>query len=160
MDTDNLFAELVEALDRDIHLIEMIRYRLIVLEALAGTNEGALLPRAVTELGTAHEELAAADRARAAATARVAERLDLDPDSRVEALAERADEGWGEILRTRRRALIEALSSAQGLARTVSGAMGRRASLVEEALASLRPGGGTTYGRGAQREPMLVEGAM
>ena len=44
VDTDDLFVQLVEALDRDLELLAVLRYRLIVLGALAGRRPGSVHP--------------------------------------------------------------------------------------------------------------------
>ena len=44
VDTDDLFVQLVEALDRDLELLAVLRYRLIVLGALAGADQGPSIP--------------------------------------------------------------------------------------------------------------------
>ena len=79
MDTDDLFVQLVEALDRDLELLAVLRYRLIVLGALAGADQGPSIPTAVREVEHAYEDLRLADLVRATATVRVAEVFDLDP---------------------------------------------------------------------------------
>jgi hypothetical protein len=160
VETDDLIAQLVEALDHDLELIERLRYRLVVLGALAAADQGPSVPEAIRELGIAADELRMADLVRVAAMARVANELDLHPTSRVDALATRAGGAWSGVLLDRRRSLTEAVTGVQGLAGTVSAAMGRRASLADEALAFLRADGNATYGRSVPRGGVLVEGAI
>lgn len=161
VDIDELFVQLVEALDRDLDLVEVLRYRLTVLGALAGTDQGPSIPMAVRELGIANEELRVADLVRAATSARIAEELGMDPESSSEVLVSQASDGWKEVLLERRRSLIEAITRVQGLSNTVSTAMRLRAKLSEEALAFLRGGQFTSnYGRETRREAVLVEGSI
>jgi hypothetical protein len=160
VDTDDLFVQLVESLDRDLELLAALRYRLIVLGALAGADQGPSLPTAVREIEVAYEDLRLADLVRAAATIRVAEEFDLDAMPRLDQLAERASGAWSEVLMERRRSIIETVIGIEGLATTVRLAMGRRASLAKEALAFLRIDAGATYGRSVVRGGVLVEGSI
>src|ERR1700677_913218 len=87
VDTDDRFVQLVEALDRDLELLAVLRYRLIVLGALAGADQGPSIPTAVREIEVAYEDLRLADLVRATATVRVAEEFDLGPMPRLAAVA-------------------------------------------------------------------------
>jgi hypothetical protein len=160
MDTDDLFVQLVEALDRDLELLAVLRYRLVVLAALAGADQGPSIPTAVREIEIAYEDLRLADLVRASSTVRIADQLDLDPMPRLDQLAARSGGGWSEVLLDRRRSLIETIFGIESLATTVRTAMGRRASLAQEALAFLRVDGGATYGRSVLRGGVLVEGTI
>ncbi len=160
MNTDESLAQLVEALDRDLELVEVLRYRLIVLGALVGADQSPSLPRAIRELGQANEELRIAELFRTSATARLAEELDLGSTSRVDLLARHAQGEWNEILLDRRRSLTEAVIGVRALAGSVSAVMGRQAVLIEDALSSLRPDAHATYGRLVPRHAVLVEGAL
>jgi hypothetical protein len=160
VDTDDLFVQLVEALDRDLELLAVLRYRLIVLGALAGADQGPSLPTAVREIEVAYEDLRLADLVRATATVSVAEEFDLGPMPRLDQLAARASGAWSEVLMERRRSIIETVIGIESLASTVRAAMGRRASLAKEALAFLRVDAGATYGRSVLRGGVLVEGSI
>jgi hypothetical protein len=160
VDTDGLLAQLVEALDRDLELVGIVRYRLIVVASLAAADQTPWLPGASRVMALASAALRSADLERESATERAADQLDLDPGARIEAVARRAGGVWGDVLRDRGRALTEAVMGVQGLAHTVNGQMGRRASLAEEALAFLRGDGNATYGPTHRREAVLVEGAI
>jgi len=160
VDTDDLFVQLVESLDRDLELLAILRYRLIVLGALAAADQSPSIPMAVREIEIVYESLRLEELVRASATVSVADHLELDPTPRIDELAAHASEGWSEVLLDRRRVLIETVTGIQGLANTVSAAMGRRAALADEALAFLRADGGTTYGRAASRGGVLVDGAL
>jgi hypothetical protein len=160
VDTDDLFVQLVEALDRDLELLATLRYRLIVLGALAGADQAPSIPTAVHEIELAYEDLRLADLVRASATVQVAEEFDLDPMPRLDELADRASGAWSEVLMERRRSLIETVIGIESLATTVRTAMARRASLAQEALAFLRVDAGATYGRAIVRGGVLVEGSI
>jgi hypothetical protein len=160
VDTDDLFVQLVEALDRDLELLATLRYRLIVLGALAGADQVPSIPTAVHEIELAYEDLRLADLVRATATVLVAEEFDLDPMPRLDQLAAQAGGAWSEVLMERRRSLIETVIGIEGLATTVRTAMARRASLAQEALAFLRIDSGATYGRTVARGGVLVEGSI
>jgi hypothetical protein len=157
---DELFVQLVEALDRDLELLDTLRYRLIVLGALAGADQGPSLPTAVREIELAHESLRIADLVRAATTAQIAQEFELDATPRIDDLASRANDAWGEVLLERRRTLIIAVTGLQSLATTVTAAMGRRVALAEEALAFLRGEGASTYNSARPRGGLLVEGTL
>jgi len=160
VDTEDLLVQLVEALDRDLELLEVLRYRLIVLGALAGADQGPSIPTAVREIESAYEDLRLADLIRATATVQVADELDLSPMPRLDELAELSGGGWREVLLDRRRSLIETVIGIENLATTVRTAMGRRASLAKEALTFLRVDAGATYGRSVLRGGVLVEGTI
>jgi hypothetical protein len=159
VDTDDLFVQLIEALDRDLEILATLRYRLIVLGALAGADQTPSIPTAVHEIELAYEDLRLADLVRATATEQVAEEFDLDPMPRLDQLAARAGGAWSEVLMERRGAIIETVIGIESLATTVRAAMGRRASLAKEALAFLRIDSGATYGRSIVRGGVLVEGS-
>lgn len=160
MDTDTLLVELVDALDHDLELLAVLRYRLVVVGALAGADQSASLPLAVRETELAYEALRLAEIVRATVTEKVAEELDMDYAPRIDEIAAQVSEGWGEVLLQRRRNLIEIVSETQGVSRTVSLAMGRRVALAEEAFAFLRTDSTATYGRHSSRGGVLVEGAI
>jgi predicted Mrr-cat superfamily restriction endonuclease len=102
VDTDDRFVQLVEALDRDLELLAVLRYRLIVLGALAGADQGPSIPTAVREIEVAYEDLRLADLVRATATVTVAEEFDLGPMPRLDELAARASGAWSDADRTSR----------------------------------------------------------
>jgi hypothetical protein len=160
VDIDDLLVELVDALDRDLEVLAVLRYRLIVLGSLAAADQGHLIPTAVREIELAYEDLRLADLVRATATVQVADELRLDPSPRLDEIAAHASGGWSEALLSRRRSLLTTITGIKGVATTVSMAMGRRAALAEEALAFLRVDGGATYGRTASRGGVLIEGAI
>jgi hypothetical protein len=160
MDTEDLFVQLVEALDRDLELLEVLRYRLLVLGALAGADQGPSIPTAVREIEYAYEDLRLADLVRATATVRVADELALDPTPRLDQLAALSGGVWNEVLLDRRQSIIETVIGIENLATTVRSAMGRRAALAKEALAFLRVDAGATYGRSVLRGGVLVEGTI
>jgi hypothetical protein len=160
VDTDDRFVQLVEALDRDLELLAVLRYRLIVLGALAGADQGPSIPTAVREIEVAYEDLRLADLVRATATVTVAEVFDLGPMPRLDELAVSVGGAWSEVLMERRRSIIETVIAIESLASTVRAAMGRRASLAKEALSFLRIDAGATYGRSVLRGGVLVEGSI
>ena len=160
MDTDDLLSELVEALERDLELLAVLRYRLTVLGALATADQGPSIPTAVREVETAYGDLRVEELVRSSATVLVADHLGLDPTIRLEELATHTSGGWSEVLLERRRLIIESVTGIQALVNSVSATMGRRIVLTEEALAFLRSDGAATYGRNAARGGIFVEGAL
>ena len=160
MNTDDLLIHFVETLDRELELLATIRYRLIVLGALASSDQGCSIPTAVHEAEIAFEALRLSELVRASATVRLADELNLDPMPRIGDVAACVDGGWGEILLDRRRALIEAVTDIQGVARSLTEAISRRAALSQDALRFLQTDGQSTYGRNAPRGGVLVEGMI
>jgi hypothetical protein len=160
VDTDTLLVELVEALDHDLELLAVLRYRIVVLGALAGADQTASLPLAVREIEVAYEALRLAEIVRATVTERVADEFEIDSMPRVDEIATYVSAGWSDLLLERRRSLIEIVSEIQGLSQTVAVAMGRRVALAEEAFAFLRTDTSATYGRPTTRGGVLVEGAI
>jgi hypothetical protein len=160
VDIDDLLVELVDALDRDLEVLAVLHYRLIVLGSLAAADQGPSLPTAVREIEIAYEDLRLADLVRATATVQVADVLHLDSSPRLDEIAAHSGGGWSEALLSRRSSLLETITGIKGVAATVSVAMGRRAALAEEALSFLRVDHGTTYGRTTSRGGVLVEGAI
>jgi hypothetical protein len=157
---DELLVKLVDALDRDIELLVSLRYRFIVLGALAGADQGPSLPTAVREVELSFEALRLADLVRASLTAQIAEYLELEVTPRLDDLASRTQGAWSEILLERRQSLIFTVTSIQGLANTLKVAMGRRVSLAEDALAFLRGDRASTYHQPSSRGGLLVEGTI
>lgn len=160
VDTDDLLSELVEALERDLELLSVLRYRLTVLGALATADQSSSILTAVREIETAYEALRLEELVRSSAMVLVADHFELDQSLRLDELATHTSGGWSEVLLDLRRALIEAVTKIQTLANSVSEAMGRRVVLTDEALAFLRANGGATYGRSMSRSGVLVEGAL
>lgn len=160
MDTDNLLVELVEALDHDLELLAVLRYRMVVLGALAGADQTSSLPLAVREIEVAYEALRLAEIVRATVTERVADEFGIESMPRIDEIATYVSAGWSDLLLERRRNLIETVSEIQGLSQSVAMAMGRRVALAEEAFAFLRTDTGATYGRPTSRGGVLVEGAI
>ena len=157
---DDALVEFVETLDREVEMLATIRYRLIVLGALAGADQSQSIPTAVRETEIAYEALRLLELVRGSVTVRLADEFNLGPMPRIDELAARASDGWSEILLDRRRTLIEAVTEIQGLAGALTSAMGRRAAMAEEALASIRADRGATYGRAVPHEGVLVEGSI
>lgn len=163
MDTDDLVVELVETLDRDLELLAALRYRMVVLGALAGADQSEFITLAVQEVERAYEALRLADLVRAATTEQLAEELDLKSMPRIDQIAALTHPGWTDVLLERRKELLEVISAIQSLSHTISEALGRRVALAEEALAFLRTEKSGTYGaygRPAPRWGVLVEGAI
>ncbi|MGA7835159.1 MAG: hypothetical protein WCA31_08115 [Acidimicrobiales bacterium] len=157
---DELLVKLVDALDRDIELLGALRYRFIVLGALAGADQGASLPTAVREVELGFEALRINDLVRASVTARIAQALEFEATPRLDELAVRTDGAWSEILLERRQSLIFAVTTIQSLANALMTAMGRRVALAEDALAFLRGDRASTYHRTSSRGGLLVEGTI
>ncbi|MHB1210323.1 MAG: hypothetical protein ACYC1I_11565 [Acidimicrobiales bacterium] len=160
MDTDTLLVELVEALDQDLELLAVLRYRMVVLGALAGADQSSSLPLAVREIELAYESLRLAEIVRATVTEKVADEFDIHPMPRIDEIATYVSAGWSNLLLERRQNLIESVSEIQGLSRTIVVAMGRRVALAEEAFAFLHTDTTATYGRPSSRGGVLVEGAI
>lgn len=160
VDPDDLLSELVEALERDLELLAVLRYRLIVLGALATADQSQSILTAVREIEAAYEALRIEELVRSSAMVVVADHFELDQSLRLDELATHTSGGWSGVLLDLRRALIESVTSIQALANSVSAAMGRRAVLTDEALAFLRTDGASTYGRSASRGGVLVDGAL
>jgi hypothetical protein len=157
---DELLVKLVDSLDRDLELLATLRYRFIVLGALAGADQSPSLPTAVRDIELSFEALRLADLVRASLTAQIAEHLELEATPRLDDLAQRTKGAWGEILLERRQSLIFSVTSIQSLAGTLKVAMGRRVSLAEDALAFLRGDHASTYQKTGSRGGLLVEGTI
>jgi hypothetical protein len=160
VDTDTLLVELVEALDQDLELMTVLRYRMVVLGALAGADQNSSLPLAVREIEVAYDALRLAEIIRATVTEKIADEFAIHPTPRVAEIAEHVSAGWSELLLERRRDLIKTVSEIQGLSHTVALAMGRRVAMAEEAFAFLGTDTAATYGRPTPRGGVLVEGAI
>ena len=156
----DLLSDLVESLDGILASLEALRYRLVVLGALAAAEQGSSILRAVHDIELAYEELRLQEMVRSSSTLLVADHLGVDPASRLDELATLLSGGWAEMLRERRHVLRATVAEIQVLADTVSAAMGRRAALADEALAFLRSGPTPTYGRAVARGGVLVDGVL
>jgi hypothetical protein len=156
----DLLSDLVESLDGIGASLEVLRYRLVVLGALAAAEQGPSILTAVREIELAYEELRLHEMVRSSSTLLVADHLGVDPASRLDELASSLTGGWRELLLDRRHSLRAMVAEIQVLADTVSAAMGRRAALADEALAFLHSGPTPTYGRAAARGAVLVDGVL
>lgn len=160
MNVDDLLAQLVEVLDEEVERLVDLRFRLVAIGALVATDQVEWLPQAVRELERSSEELRLADLRRAVATTGVTTACHLDPEARLHELAEQVAEGWGEVLRGRRRQLLEELADVQNLAELTTSAVGQHSELVQEALTFLRSNAGSAYSRHTVPRAPIVQGAM
>ena len=160
VEIDDLLAELVDSLDREVELLLVLRYRLTVLGALASIDQVASIVTGVREVELAYEALRLEELSRSAVTVLVTDFFELDDQIRLDELATYVEPGWGDLLGERRRLLIETVNGVQRLSETVHLAMGRRAALAEEALSFLRTDGAPTYGRPVPRGGVLVDGVL
>ena len=156
----DLLSDLVESLDAITVSLEVLRYRLIVLGALAAAEQGSSILRAVRDIELSYEELRLLEMVRSSSTLAVVDHLGVDPALRLDELTSSLSGGWSDLLLDRRHVLRATVAEIQVLADTVSAAMGRRAALADEALAFLRSGPTSTYGRASARGAVLVDGVL
>jgi hypothetical protein len=160
VNTEALLTQLVETLDDELEQLALLRFRFVVLASLVAADQSLWLPMSVHELERATEQLRLADLRRAAAATGVTEAFMLDADVRLRDIANEVDDSWGELLLDRRTELLEQVANLRSVAELTISALGRRAALVEEALAFLRTDPGSTYGRPAAPQAQIVRGAM
>ncbi len=160
MNSDDLLAELVEVLDIELEQLHTLTYRVVVLAALVGADQGRWIPRSVAELEAASEQVRLVDLRRAAATSGVTEACGFAPDVRLDEIAHDVAPGWGELLDERRTNLLESVATLQSIADLARSAVGRHSALAEEALAFLRNDTSGTYGRPVAARPQIVRGAL
>lgn len=160
MNIEELLVQFVEILDSEIELLLQIRYRLIVLGAIADVDQGKSIPIAVNETEQVCERLRLSELMRGSVTAEITDMLGTEPSARIDEIALSVNEVWREILIARRNSLIETVRDVQEVAAWVTKEMGARAALASEALGFLKTDGGSTYGRSAPRGGLLVEGAI
>lgn len=160
MNIEELLVQFVDILDNEIELLLQIRYRLIVLGAIADVDQGRSIPRAVSETEKVCEQLRLSELMRGSVTAEITEILGIEPTARIDEIAQSVNEVWRDILLERRSSLIETVRDIQEVAAWVTKEMGTRAALASEALGFLKTDSGSTYGRSAPRGGLLVEGAI
>jgi hypothetical protein len=158
--TEDLLAQLIETLDAELEQLTLLRFRLIVLGALVAADQAFWLPLSVRELEATADQLRMLDLRRAAATSGITEAFLLDPEAHLPQIAAQVDEGWGEMLQDRRRLLLEQMASVRSVAELTVSALGRRSTLLAEALSFLSSDGGSSYGRQRPSRPQIVQGAM
>jgi hypothetical protein len=158
--TEDLLAQLIETLDDELEQLHLLRFRLIVLGALVAADQAFWLPLSVRELEATADQLRLLDLRRAAATSGITEVFLLDPEAQLPEIAAQVDEGWGEMLHDRRRLLLEQVASVRSVAELAVSALGRRSTLLGEALRFLASDGGSSYGRQGPSRPQIVQGAM
>jgi hypothetical protein len=158
--TEDLLAQLIEALDAELEQLTLLRFRLIVLASLVSADQASWLPTSVRELQATTDQLRVIDLRRAAATSGITEAFLLDPEARLPQIAAQVDDGWGEMLHDRRRLLIEQVANVRSVAELTISSLGRRSNLLREALGFLSGGGGSSYGRQAPSRAQIVQGAM
>jgi hypothetical protein len=158
--TEDLLAQLIEALDAELEQLTLLRFRLIVLASLVSADQAVWLPTSVRELQATTDQLRVIDLRRAVATSGITEAFLLDPEARLPQIAAQVDDGWGEMLHDRRRLLIEQVANVRSVAELAVSALGRRSNLLREALGFLSGEGGSSYGRQGPARPQIVQGAM
>ena len=97
MSTEDLLAELIEALDDELEQLTLLRFRLVVLGSLVAADQAVWLPTSVRELQATTDRLRLIDLRRAAATSGITEAFFLDPEAPLPQIAAQVDDGWGEI---------------------------------------------------------------
>jgi hypothetical protein len=160
VNTEDLLAQLIETLDAELEQLNLLRFRLIVLGALVAADQAFWLPLSVRELEATADQLRLLDLRRAAATSGITEAFLLDPEAHLPQIAAQVDEGWGEMLHDRRRLLLEQVANVRSVAELTVSALGRRSTLLREALSFLASDGGSSYGRQGPSRPQIVQGAM
>ena len=160
MSTEDLLAQLIETLDAELEQLALLRFRLIVLGALVAADQGPWLPMAVSELQATTDQLRLTDLRRATATAGITEAFLLDPEAHLHQIAAQVDDGWGEMLQDRRRVLLEQIANIRSVADTTVSALGRRSTLLREALRCIADDAGASYGRQRPSQPQIVQGAL
>jgi hypothetical protein len=100
------------------------------------------------------------DLRRAAATSGITEAYFLDPEALLPQIAAQVDDGWGEMLHDRRRLLLEQVANIRSVADLTISALGRRSTLLKEALSFVSSGAGSTYGRQRPARAQIVQGAL
>jgi hypothetical protein len=158
--TEDLLAQLLEILDDELEQLAGLCYRFVVLASLVAADQALWLPMSVQELERATERLRLIDLRRAAATSGVTEAFWLDSEARLQEIADRVDDSWGELLHDRRRELLEQIANLQSMADLTITAVGRRSTLVGEALDFLRSDSSATYGRRSAPRSQIVRGAL
>ncbi|MFZ0248568.1 MAG: hypothetical protein WAL61_01385 [Acidimicrobiales bacterium] len=160
MSTEDLLAQLIETLDAELEQLNLLRFRLIVLGALVAADQAFWLPLSVRELEATADQLRLLDLRRAAATSGITEVFLLDPEAQLPEIAAQVDDGWGELLHDRRRLLLEQVANVRSVAELAVSALGRRSTLLRDALSFLGSDGGRSYGRQGPSRPQIVQGAM
>ncbi len=160
MSIEDLLAQLIETLDAEVEQLTILRFRFIVLASLVAADQALWLPMSVRELELATEQLRLIDLRRAAATTGITEAFWLDPEARLPEIAAQVDDSWGEMLHDRRRELLEQVANIRNVAELTISAVGRRSTLIKEALSFISTDGGSTYGRQSPARPQIVRGAM
>lgn len=160
MSIEDHLAQLIETLDIELEQLTALRFRLTVLTSLVAADQTVWLPMSVRDLETTAEQLRLIDLRRAAAASGVTEACWLDPGARLPEIAAKVDEGWGEMLRDRRREILEQVAAIQNVADLALSAMGRRSAMTLEALRSFSSETGATYGRQSSTTARIVQGAM
>ena len=153
-------AQLIETLDVELEQLSVLRFRLVALAALVAADQTVWLPMSVRELEVATEQLRLVDLRRAAATTGITEAFWLDPEARLPEIAAKVDDCWAEMLHERRRGILEQVANIQSVAELAISAMGRRSTLIREALSVVASDGGSTYGRQSPPRARIVQGAM
>jgi len=160
MSVEDHVAQLIETLDDELEQLTILRFRLVVLAALVAADQALWLPMSVRDLEVAIEQLRLVDLRRAAATSGITEACWLSPEARLPEIAAKLDDAWGEMLQSRRRELLEQVANVQNVAELAISAMGRRSTLISEALRFVSSDGGAAYGRQSPRRARIVQGAM
>jgi hypothetical protein len=158
--TEDLLVQLIETLDAELEQLTLLRFRLIVLGSLVAADQAAWLPMQVRELEATTDQLRLIDLRRAATTSGITEAFLIDPESHLPQIAAQVDDGWGELLHDRRRLMLEQVANIRSVAEVTVSALGRRSTLLREALSSLSSEAGSTYGRQGPNRPQIVQGAM
>ncbi len=132
---EDLLTLLVQTLDDELEQLAVLRFRFIVLASLVAADQSIWLPMSVHELQQATEELRLIDLRRATTAIGVTDAYQLDAESSLHEIADRTNDGWGEVLHDRREELLGQIANLQSVAELTIGALNQRSALVQEALA-------------------------
>lgn len=160
MSTEKTFANFIEAVDQEIHLLKRLHYRLTVLQALVKDDCHAVMQSAVLETQEAYENLRLAELARAAAAITLTDQLELDPGVRMDEIAAKSHGAWKEIVLESRKALIENVDGVQRIIDAIMALSKQRITQTEQALEFLKKHSNSGYGDSGDNTGLLITGEI
>ena len=160
MGNDQAFINFIEAVDQEIGLLKKLRYRLMVLQALAKDDNPEAIQPSVVETQESYENVRAAELVRAAATIKLTDQLELDPEVGMNEIAAKSPGAWGEIVLERRKAMIESVAGVQQVIDVITLVLSQRIVQTEQALAFLKDHSNSGYGDSGNKTGLLITGTI
>jgi hypothetical protein len=155
---DSLWRELGAILVAQQQLLESLLFRLDQEHLILVTGRTRWLSQATAEVMAVGAELSEQDERRRGAVDRLAVSLSMGAGVTLSELADRAPDGWAEVLRRHRDIMREGVAAVQAIVTRNRAVVAERINSSKAVLSRMGAGSTETYGRDASVATQRVTG--